>query len=298
MFVICSSFSLLRPSIYNRTDWHKDGLQGRVKVLTVKEYAATSVSTQQDELLESSIRYYNEQGFLTEIKEFNGDGTLAQRQVFVYTKKETRREELFYDENGALFEKIITKLNFAGSPIQSVVMDAHGNVQEKNTYQYDEKERLLKQSGYDASGKLAEKSYYTYQNDVLNQYLSFSEYENKKILYKYDAQKNPVELLVYHSKTNVFLEKVTQEFDRNKNLITANYWDEKNILKSSVSYKYDEKDNLLEYIVLDIDKSILDMFSFVYQYDRYSNWIGQTVYKGREKQIESRMERIIAYYEE
>ena len=295
LFLLCSSFILLKPNVYSKTDLYKDGLRGRVKSISVKEYAATGDDTQQGEPLENSIRYYNEQGFLIEIREFNEDGTIAQRQVVVLSKKQ--REELLYDEDGKLLEKTVSKLNSAGDPAQSIVMNERGNVLEKTVYLYDEKDRLVRQSVYDAKGKLSENGYYTYNNDVLNEYLGFGEYENKKILYKYDAQKNPIELQVYDSKTNAFLEKITQKFDQNKNVIEVNYWDEKNMLKSSVLNKYDEKGNLLKYTELDADKSVLNVFSFDYQYDTHNNWTLQIVYKGKEKQMESRIERSIEYYE-
>ena len=295
LFIIYSTFAIGQRQ-YKATDWSRDGLLGKVKSIAAKEYAATSDTAQQGDLLESSIRYYDQSGYLTEIKEFNVEGMLAQRQVFVYTKKRNRREELLYDEDGILLEKTIAKLNSAGNPTQLIVIDAHGNVQEKNTYHYDEKGRLLQQSGYNARGKLSEKSYYTYHNDVLSQYLTFSEYENKKIFYKYDAHKNPIELMVYHSKTNAFLEKITQKFDGNKNLTETSYWDTENVLKSSILYKYDEKNNQLEYTVLDADKNIQTLFVFVYQYDNLNNWISQTAYKDKDKQAESRMERIIEYF--
>jgi hypothetical protein len=294
LFVLCATLAFGQRQ-QGETDWHKDGLQRRVKSIAIKEYTATGDSTQRGEPLESIVKQYNEQGFLTEIKEFNEDGTIAQRQVVVHLKKQ--REELLYGEDGKLLEKIVSKLNSAGNPTQSIVMNERGNVQEKTVYLYDEKERLVRQSGYDAKGKMSENCYYTYNNDVLNEYLGFGEYENKKIVYKYDALKNPVELLVYDSKTNVFLEKITQQFDKNKNLTEISYWDEKNVLKSSVSYRYDEKDNLLEYTVSDTDKNISDKFSFDYQYDTHNNWTLQIVYKGGGKQAESRIERSIEYYD-
>jgi hypothetical protein len=292
LFLLYSTFAIGQRQ-HCQPDRVNDGLQGKVKSIALKEYSATNDT----DLLESNIRYYDEWGYLTEIKEFNGDGTIVQRQVFVYTKKRSRKEELLYDEDGNLFEKTMIKLNSMGNPTQSIVMDPQGNMQGKNTYQYDEKDRLVQQNGYDAKGKLSEKSYYTYTNDVLNQYLSFSEFENKKILYKYDVHKNPIEMLVYDSKTKDFLEKITQKFDQNKNVIETSYWDEKNGLKSTVLYKYDDKGNLLEYSVVDADKNIRDVFFFVYQYDKYNNWVWQTVYKGKDKQAESRIERIIEYYE-
>ncbi|MCL2132392.1 MAG: hypothetical protein FWH36_08105 [Lentimicrobiaceae bacterium] len=275
-----------------------DGLQGKVKSITVKEYAQTNDTAQKGNLLEHNIRYYDEQGYLTETKEFDASGELSLRQVFTYSKKRNKKEELLYDENGTLIEKTLTKLNSAGNPTQSIITDSRGNLQQKNTYDYDEKNRLIKQNGYNEKGKLSERNYYTYnEKEVLIQYISFSEYENRKILYKYDANKNPIEMMVYEPKTNVLLEKIVQKFDAQKNRVEANYWDEKNNLKSSIFCKYDEKGNQLEYTVLDSAKNIQELYVFVYQYDTHNNWVSQTVYKGIEKEAETRIERKIEYYE-
>ena len=296
LFIIYSTFAIGQRQ-HKATDWSKDGLQGKVKSIAVKEYSAASDTSQQGDLLEYFIKNYDECGYLIEIKEFNDEKIVMQQQVAIYSKKRKQKEEMLYGEDGILLEKTITKLNSVGNPTQSIVINSQGKIQEKNTYQYDEKNRLLKQSGYDAKGKLSERSYYTYHNDVLNQYLSFSEFENKKILYKYDANKNPIEMMIYDSKTNAFLEKITQKFDVQKNIVETTNWDEKNVLKSITAYKYDEKGNQIEYIVLDSNKNIQDSYTFSYQYDKQGNWIAQTVYRDKEKQMESRTERIIEYYE-
>jgi hypothetical protein len=294
LFVICLNFANAQRQ-HRENDWASDGLQGKVKRLIVKEFVLINDTLQEKVLLESSIRYYNEYGYLTEINEFDDRDSLTQKQVFVYSKNRHKLEELLYDEDEKLIEKTISKLNAMGNPTQSTVTDARGIVQQKNKYEYDEKDRLTRHSGYDAKGKLSERYYYLYnEKGVLNQYLSFSEYENKKIVYKYDANKNPIEMMVYDTKTNAFLEKIVQKFDHRKNVIETSYWNEKNDFKSSVSYKYDEKDNLLEYKVLDAEKTIRDVFTFVYQYDTRNNWVSQTASKNEDKQI---TERIIEYYE-
>ena len=283
---------------HRETDRNSDGLAGKVKSIAIKEYAPADDASLKENLLESIVKQYDERGYLSEIKEFSPSETVIQRQVFTYVKKGNRREEMLYDEEGVLLEKTVMKLNSAGNPVQSVVSNASGNAVQKNTYLYDEKDRLLKQNGYDAKGKLSEKSYYIYnEKGLLFQYLSFNEFENKKILYKYDANKNPVEMTVYDSKTNAFLEKIVQKFDEKKNVVETNYLDEKNGLKSSTRCKYDEKGNTVEYMTLDAAKNITDVYTFSYQYDNQGNWVMQTAYKGKDKQMESRTERIIEYYE-
>ena len=294
LFLLCSTLAVGQRQ-RNQNDWVNDGLHGKVKSIVIKEYFITNDTAQQGELLEYAVKNYNERGYLTEIKEFNGDGTMSQRQVFVYSKK--KQEELLYDEEGNLKEKTLTKLNIMEKPTQSIVVDARGKLQGKTTYQYDEKDRLIKQCGYNAKGKLSEKHYATYEKDVLCQLLTFSEFANKKILYKFDIHRNPIEMMVYDSRTKVFLEKITQKFDENKNLIEKKSWDEKNTLKSSDCYKYDEKGNVLEQLLFDADMDFHGIYFYVYQYDRNNNWTSQTLYEGAEKQAEIRIERIIEYYE-
>ena len=295
---VCSLTFAFGQRQHKATDWTMDGLHGKVKMLTVKEYAPKSDTAKNEELIETSVRYYDELGYLSEIKEVDNLGVVQQRQVFVYTKKRNQLQEMLYDEEGKLLEKTVAKLNYAGNPTQSATFDERGKRQQKTVYEYNARDQLLQQSGYDEKGKLTEKSYYAYnEKGLLCKYLGFGEYENKKIIYKYDADKNSIEMLVYHSKTNAFLEKITQQFDAKKNIVAVNYWDENNVLKSSVLYKYDEKGNQSEYSVLDADKNIQDAYLFVYQYDNQNNWISQLVYKGKDKQAESRMERTIEYYE-
>jgi len=295
LLVLCTTLAFGQRQ-QRETDWDKDGLQGKVKSIAVKEYIATSDSIQRDEPIESIVKHYDESGYLTEVKEFGILGEIIQRQVFVYTQKRDQCEEILYDEEEKLSEKTITKLNPYGYPMQSKTMDNHGNLQQKMVYEYDGN-RLVQQSRYNSKGKPLEKNYYRYnEKGVLYQYIGFNEFENKKILYKYDVNKNPIELMIYDSKTNVFLEKVTQQFDSRKNIIEVNYYDEKGSIKSVVSNKYDEKGNQTEYIVWDSNKNIQEMFTFVYQYDKNNNWINQTVFKGEDKQAETTIERLIEYY--
>jgi hypothetical protein len=143
LFAGCFHFATAQGRIC-KNDWANDALQGKVKSVIINEYLQPNDTSIKGDLFESSIRYYDEQGYLTEIKEFGFSREMEQRQVFLYSKKRNKCVEMLYGEDGDLLEKTTTKFNSAGYIILSILTDALGKVLQKDVYERKENNSIAR----------------------------------------------------------------------------------------------------------------------------------------------------------
>lgn len=69
-------------------------------------------------------------------------------------------QEINYDKNGALKEKVLTKNNKDGDKIEEVIYDANGKQNKRFTYKYDSYGEKNEEIQYDAKNALLTKSVY------------------------------------------------------------------------------------------------------------------------------------------
>ncbi len=280
------------------TDIQNDNLFGQIKTIHSIEYTAFEENStiQKGEKINSLFKRYNVAGYLLESSEYNPDGSLMQKEVFEYDKKNNRITELLFSDDNAIDQCVEIKYNTLHLPVKIFVKDEKGKTFQKNTYQYNEKSELTRLTGYDDRGKMAERSYYLYDNHGnLIQYTGYGEYDNRKINFQYNSDNKIIESLTLDLNGN-FTEKLVYQYDNDKNSVKKIYFDKDNKPLKSESCIYDNYENLLEITLFDANGAITESYSFVYEQDKINNWITQITYTGTDKKIVSITERIIEYY--
>lgn len=76
-------------------------------------------------------------------------------------------QEINYDKNGVLKEKILTKNNKEGDKIEEAYFDANGKQFERFTYKYNDSGEKTEEIKYDAKNVLISKSVYTINKNGL-----------------------------------------------------------------------------------------------------------------------------------
>jgi hypothetical protein len=280
------------------TDLENDNLFGKVKTIQTVEYMVLSEkdTITKGEKISSLSKKYNQRGFLQESSEYNPDGSLMQKEVFEYDKKNNRTTEWLFSDENKIDQYVEIKYNTLRLPVKMFTKDEKGNTFQKNTYQYNEKSELTRLTGYDDRGKMAERSYYSYDNHGnLIQYTGYGEYDNRKISFQYNPENKIIESLTLDLNGN-FTEKIVYQYNNDENSVRKIYLDKDSKSLKSELYIYDQYENLLEITLFDANGITTESHSFSYQYDKMNNWIIQTTYTGTDKKIVSVTERIIEYY--
>jgi len=280
------------------TDIKKDNLFGKIHTIQTMEYIAVQNGgmIEKGDKISSLFLKYNDTGYLLESSEYNSDGSLMQKEVFEYDKKNNRITELLYTESDKIDQRIEIKYNTLRLPIKQFTKDDKGRVFQKTTFLYDERNNLIQQSGYDERGKLAEKSYYTYDDKGnLILYTGYGEFDNRKISYKYDNDNRIIESMCVDIQGN-FVEKITYQYENSPQSVRKTYLDKDNKPLKSELCMYDTYDNLLEIMLFNEHGAITEKYTFLYQYDEKQNWTILTTYMNSDKKAISITERVIEYY--
>ena len=301
LVVVCCFLPMFCLAKKNPTvsDRGVDNLFGKVKNVQTIEYAVVvqNKEVQKGEIATRSVKSYNPAGYITENIDFDSDNAMFQKEISVFDKKGNKIEELLYNENNELEQRTKMKYDAQKLPIQIVFEDNKGKKIQQFTYRYNELGYLTQFTGYDNRGKMSEKSYYTYDtHGNLVKYIGYGEFDNRKIYYKYDANRKITEQLCTDIKGD-FVEKIVYQYENNGKLEKCISIDlDNNVLSTTISI-YDDYNNLLEFTHFDKNGLVTERHEFVYQYDKYNNWTKQIFYSGVEKTALSITERVIEYYE-
>ena len=278
------------------TDIQNDNLFEKVKIIQTIEY---TVLLEKDtigkgEKISSLFKKYNVAGFLLESSEYNPNGSLMQKEVFEYDRRNNRIMELLFSDDNKVEQRIEIKYNTLCLPVKMFAKNEKGKIFQKTTYQYNEKSELIRLTGYDDRGKMAERSYYSYDDKGnLVQYIGYGEFDNQKINHTFNLENRIIESVRFDLNGN-FIEKIIYQYDSTS--IKKIYLDKDNKPLKSELFFYDKYENLLEITLFDEDETIVENYFFTYQYDTTGNWIFQTTYIGSERKLVSITERIIEYY--
>ena len=114
------------------------------------------------------IRKNNIKGITEVVIEYeNGKETTHNDVAKRFDKEGEVIQEINYDKNGVLKEKIVTKNNRDGDKIEEVFYDATGKQSKRFTYKYDSFGEKTEEIQYDAKNILLTKSIYSNNNKGL-----------------------------------------------------------------------------------------------------------------------------------
>lgn len=114
------------------------------------------------------IRKNNIKGLTEVVTEYENGKEITHNDVAKkFDKQGEVIQEVNYDRNGALKEKIVTKNNKDGDKIEEIFYDANGKQSKRFTYKYDSFGEKTEEIQYDAKNVLLTKSVYSNNNKGL-----------------------------------------------------------------------------------------------------------------------------------
>ena len=256
----------------SKKDLITQGFKGAVETVRMTSYKAVEKfgeveKGKREKDVSDDLDYYkifNEKGNIVERYEYRSDGSLDKKTIWKYNEKGIKTEAdvslnpKYYKGGGSPDAKNIFKCDVNGNVVEQSVYEVGGKLDGvldgKNTFVFNEKDKMIEKNYYDAFESLVTKTKYKYDDKLNlveeNLYKSDGSLD-KKTKYKYDVKGNKIEKNIY--KSDGSLDKKTK-------------------------YIYDNKGNIMEENTYSSNGDI-DLKS-VFEYDKEGNWIKITKYKG------------------
>jgi len=238
-----------------KTDWERDGLNGKVKSLKTVSYTATIDSGQlrKGEIIEdkwgfnNTLIKINEKGNWTEYSSYKPDGENIRLEIVKYDSEGNPFERRDYN-----YGNIARRWEFTadknGNIIKALSFDTNDNLTAKSFYRFDENNYQIEANYYNANDSLISKSISNYdENGNLIESINYGSDRSitTKTLYKYDSLRNNAERTIYGFDENL-IEKTIYEYNEKKLVTETNTFKTIDNSNSKTTYeykKYDAKDN-------------------------------------------------------
>lgn len=233
----------------------------------------------------------------SEIITCEGSCFLWVKQVCNYDEKGNLIEEISYYKGGIEGTRSKYKFNDYGKKIEELTIIKRNPYDFKTVYIYEGSGRLIKETKIDGDQKKIYEIVYTYDSigrlikeDYFNTFTTKREY-----IYGEDNQVTGEKF--YNEDDSRDELNYTYDERGNKTETIATLFPEKKIYRSS--FKYDEKNNIIEELHLNPDGSV-QIFSNVYKYNDEGNWIEKESYFSNEKtklgELKYKSKKEISYY--
>ncbi|MDX8553084.1 hypothetical protein MK851_05515 [Tenacibaculum sp. 1B UA] len=274
LYLLSSNISYSQELHTRNTNWKKENLKKHVKSYTETSNVAIKKNGNIIQSLEKTYSsgkekfVFNKQGSLTEIFFHRYSSKVPYRQwTFNYDKQGNQIKFRECEINIQLPEKCITS---------KYVYKKTGNQTEIKLYEIREFFPEADDGEY-----VHKKWIYTY--NTKGYLIKAKEYLGKKnlketISYTYDSENNLIEENhVYNGKEH---SKNTFKYDRKNNVVEQKYWCEDKDLNKTITYSYDDKDNVIAEIFSSYTgNKIYKKNTYKYKYDRNENWKERIKYK-------------------
>lgn len=265
-----------------KTDRERDGLKGRVKdVLTfAAQFSGPAGNcTQNKPTIQSRVRY-NDGGNLLGFADYNYDGTLHRRDVFIYGGSGGVKEKASFDAAGFMFEKQMFDPNSAGRPVSDYMYQQGGSVNWTTTWQYDDKGNLIGTRTQDSSGNLIESQTFNPAGQVVEQEGYRDGALGDRRTYIYDEDGNRLEYSHYDAAGSLIEgpkdpARSLYRYDLTGHLLEAMDYGADGLLIWKHTYRYDENGSLAELSWYDREGIARSHRTYTYEYDSARNWISR-----------------------
>ncbi|SVB29116.1 uncharacterized protein METZ01_LOCUS181970, partial [marine metagenome] len=241
---------------FNYAQGDNNGSDILVKLIVESKYEFHNRFGEYIEIMQYQIKTnFDKLGKVSSIVHYDGEGNLQRKDIY------------YYNNDGFLVE------------LSSYSPD--GLLVWKNIFAYDDHNKITREASYDPDGSLAWEDKYKYdKNDHLLEKVSYLvEEENEYIsrTFRYNSQNQLAKETSYYpdgKRSSDFI--YTYAFDGK--LVEEKFYDYYKKLTLKDQYKYDRKDNIKEWIVIDKDEKLVNNYEGIakktYQYNRKNNIIG------------------------
>ncbi len=218
-------------------DWKKKHLKGRVKYLKERTYKAinlwNSIKKGSENNSSTPVElHFNEDGQLTEVMEYNIDGTLKWKWAYNLCKEGKIQSIELYKSGIKLYKRFVYKYRDDGKQSEIYNYRANRLFDGRSVFQYDYYGKLVEQSVYHPDGTL-------------------------NLKYKFNEDGDEKEIIWYHSNDLLFRRWVYKYDDDGKVLEEKKYGD-RDSLYYQYNYKYqvDSRGNWIKKIQYQDDLAI------------------------------------------
>lgn len=289
------------------------GFRGRVRSCIVETFSAVGTYGSAEKTFSRGYKYYayNEEGAPT--LEVNSEG-YRDRYRITYTYGEDGRvvkttrhfafdggsnvDTFTYDERGNLVCKerrkvdgsSVSKDHFIydkkGRPIETVYYDENSKVVGRHTISYDEDNNIVRESKFDANGMLEEEICDTFSGETKVECIKM-EYQRDGSGYKerttYNNSGQVTMIESYRLPEDTISSREVHIYDEKNNLTEIITYeccsDGMSLVSQMISYRYDDKGEMVEEALRSSDGSFNFSNTFVYSYDELGNWIRLIAYR-------------------
>ena len=245
---------LILPNIYAQGDDTSTEIE--VKLIVESKYEFHNRFGEYLEILQYQIKTnFDKLGKVTSIIHYGGEGNLQRKDIYHYNNDGFLIELSSYGPDGLLAWKNIFTYNEHNKITQEASYDPDGSLDWEDKYKYDRNDHLLEKISYLVEDK--------------NEYVSRT--------FRYNSQNQLAKETSYYpdgKRSSDFI--YTYNFDGK--LLEEKFYDYYKKLTLKDQYKYDRKDNLKEWILIDKNGKLVNNYEGIaekfYQYNRKNNIIG------------------------
>ena len=245
---------LILPNIYAQDDDTSTEIE--VKLIVESKYEFHNRFGEYLEILQYQIKTnFDKLGKVTSIIQYGGEGNLQRKDIYHYNNDGFLIELSSYGPDGLLAWKNIFTYNEHNKITQEASYDPDGSLDWEDKYKYDRNDHLLEKISYLVEDK--------------NEYVSRT--------FRYNSQNQLAKETSYYpdgKRSSDFI--YTYNFDGK--LLEEKFYDYYKKLTLKDQYKYDRKDNLKEWILIDKNGKLVNNYEGIakksYQYNGKNNIIG------------------------
>ena len=245
---------LILPNIYAQGDDTSTEIE--VKLIVESKYEFHNRFGEYLEILQYQIKTnFDKLGKVTSIIHYGGEGNLQRKDIYHYNNDGFLIELSSYGPDGLLAWKNIFTYNEHNKITQEASYDPDGSLAWEDKYKYDRNDHLLEKVSYLVEDK--------------NEYVSRT--------FRYNSQNQLAKETSYYpdgKRSSDFI--YTYNFDGK--LLEEKFYDYYKKLTLKDQYKYDRKDNLKEWILIDKNGKLVNNYEGIakksYQYNGKNNIIG------------------------
>ena len=245
---------LILPNIY--AQGNDTSTEIEVKLIVESKYEFHNRFGEYLEILQYQIKTnFDKLGKVTSIIHYGGEGNLQRKDIYHYNNDGFLIELSSYGPDGLLAWKNIFTYNEHNKITQEASYDPDGSLAWEDKYKYDRNDHLLEKVSYLVEDK--------------NEYVSRT--------FRYNSQNQLAKETSYYpdgKRSSDFIYK----YNFDGKLLEEKFYDYYKKLTLKDQYKYDRKDNLKEWILIDKNGKLVNNYEGIakksYQYNGKNNIIG------------------------
>lgn len=248
LFVLFSCYNK-KPDASSINSLTEFGLKGRVKSFSETDFRTKIISgeIQRGDMVSKSVYIFNENGMITEDRQYNSEGKLSWKSVFKYDYEGHLIERATYYDSLDFRNRVVYKYDNRDNLIEESKLNSKGEIEYRVNYKYNRKGHNTEKLIFRPAEKYWNISveYDENKNIIKSSSYKISEAQVTRYFYKHDPERNRVEEVYYRpdgSRGSTYIDI----FDDKGNKIESEVYGSDDSLIYKSEFRYDERGNVLE----------------------------------------------------